>query len=355
MSLEVENLYRSTPRKVRKYVERCLARGVVPFIRSSPGLGKSSIVKSIAKDFNLKVIDQRISTSNPVDFSGLPEFAEKVGRRVATFSQFDIFPTIDTPLPLDDNGKVMEGWVLFLDEFNSGTKLVLAAAYKLILDRMVGQERIHPRCVIVCAGNLDTDRAITTQIGSALESRVAHIEMMVDFDEWLEDVAIKDKWDFRIIAYLSQYKNQLMDFKPDHGNKTFCCPRTWEFVNTLYKGDEIDDDDSTLIAGTITPESAVSFVQFSKTVTDMVLIPEILKDPKAARIPQDRLVQWATISAMLQHISDDNFDDFCTYVNRYTMDYRVLFYRAMFITHGHLRHHPAYGKSAVEMARYLNG
>ncbi len=29
--------------------------------------------------------------------------------------------------------------------------------------------------------------------------------------------------------------NKLMDFDPEHEDKTFCCPRTWEFVNNIIK------------------------------------------------------------------------------------------------------------------------
>ena len=351
MSEQLDNLYRATPRQVRKYTERCLMKNVVPFIRSSPGMGKSQIVKSIAKDFNLKVIDQRISTSNPVDFSGLPEFyTDAQGIRRATFSQFDIFPTESTPLP---EGK--DGWILFLDEFNSGTKLVLAAAYKLILDNQVGQEKLHPRCLIVCAGNLDSDRAITTNIGTALQSRVVHIEMQLSHQDWLEDVALKEGWDYRIIAYLSQYPSKLMDFRPDHNDRTFACPRTWEFVNRLIKDEVLDDSDATLLAGTITSGMAVDFVQFSQTIADMVKFREIMADPETCRIPQQNLVKWATISAMLEHINDETFDGLATYADRFSMDFRVLFYRAMIVNHGHLRHHPAYARGAVELARYLRG
>ena len=68
------SIYTMTPSKVRASVIRCLDKGLVPFIQSSPGMGKSAIVKQIAKDFKLKLIDVRLSTLEPVDLSGLPTF-----------------------------------------------------------------------------------------------------------------------------------------------------------------------------------------------------------------------------------------------------------------------------------------
>jgi len=36
---------------------------------SSPGLGKSDVVKQVAKELNLKVIDFRLSTADPTDLN----------------------------------------------------------------------------------------------------------------------------------------------------------------------------------------------------------------------------------------------------------------------------------------------
>ncbi|MFA7188500.1 MAG: hypothetical protein WC117_00260 [Sphaerochaetaceae bacterium] len=217
------NLYRVTPRVTRQYVEECLSSGLVPYVTSSPGLGKSSIAKLVAKQFNLLLIDYRLSGAAPEDQTGLPRFNQRGFAEHAAFE--DIFPLEGTPLPKDENGHEYDGWLLLLDEFNSATRLVLASCYKLLLDRMVGQKKLHPNVAMMLAGNLGSDRALVNPIGTALESRVVHIEMMASFDEWLYDVALKENYDPRVIAFLSQNNNRLMDFKPDHQDKTFCCPR----------------------------------------------------------------------------------------------------------------------------------
>lgn len=66
MSLD---LYRATPRQTRRFIVEAISAGLVPFVQSSPGMGKSSLVKSIAKEHNLKVIDHRLSTSAPEDLN----------------------------------------------------------------------------------------------------------------------------------------------------------------------------------------------------------------------------------------------------------------------------------------------
>jgi hypothetical protein len=334
------------PRQAKKFILECIQAGLVPFIQSSPGIGKSAIVKLIAEQYNCSLIDHRLSTSAPEDLSGLPHFNSKGQASFAPFA--DLFPLVDTPKP---DGK--DGWILFLDEFNSASKSVQAAAYKLILDRQVGQHRLHKDVALVCAGNLASDRAIVNPLSTAMQSRVVHIELMQDFEEWLMDVAIPQRYDQRIIAFLSQFPSKLMDFRPDHQDKTFCCPRTWEFLNLLVKDKPVDNDRAPLFAGTITSLIATEFVQFCKIFEQVISIDEILKNPEECRLPMDNASRWACTSHMCENLTEKNFEKLCTYISRFTMDFQVLFFRSVMIRYPNLREHPAFAVTMSKLAKYL--
>jgi hypothetical protein len=350
--------------------------GRVPMVESSPAMGKSAIMRQIAKEYNLKLIDHRLSTSAPEDLSGLPNFAGGI----AQFVPFDIFPTEDTELPLwpgeterkfDTAGNCINcyaGWLLFLDEFNSATKMVQAACYKIVLDRMVGQKNLHQNVVMVCAGNLATDRAIVNTIGTAMQSRLIWLTMEINYKEWLEDVALPQKWDSRIIAYHEYTKGaNLYDFRPDHSDKTFCSARTWEFVNDLLKGQEyqlIDkgngltqwtmDEEAALFGGTITSGVAVDFINFCKVFANLPKIGAIVKDPEGTDLPTDPSTRWATITHLLEYAEDSNLTEIATYVNRLTSEFRVLFFRGLMIQKPELKQHTAFRKALVTLSRYLN-
>ena len=107
------------PSKVKECVETCLKARLVPFIQGSPGVGKSEIVKQIADEYGLKLIDCRLSTMEPVDLNGIPWIQE--GK--AKFNPYDIFPLESTPIP-----QGYQGFLLFLDEFNSASRATQAAA-----------------------------------------------------------------------------------------------------------------------------------------------------------------------------------------------------------------------------------
>ena len=145
--------------------------GLTPMVASSPGMGKSDIIRDIAKLFSLKVIDFRVSQCEPVDMQGYPGVVN--GRM--TFHIPEYFPIEGDIIPTG-----YDGWLLFLDEFKSGNKQTEAAAYKLILDREVYKHKLHPRCLIAAAGNLTTDRAIVNTQSTATTSRLNHYRMRGD-------------------------------------------------------------------------------------------------------------------------------------------------------------------------------
>ena len=344
---ETQIIYTCTPRQVSEFLLDIFYAGLVPYVRSSPGMGKSTLFKSAAKILNLKMIDHRLSTSEPTDLTGVPEV--KNGR--AKYAPFDdLFPLEGEPLPA---GK--DGWMVFLDEINAAPKQTQAASYKVVLDRYIGQKPLHDNVVLGMAGNLDTDRAITTLFSTAMQSRVITLEMVISFKEWLLDVALKEEYDPRIIAYLSQYESKLMDFRPDHNEKTFCCPRTWEFMNKLIKGKEVTDKKTPMYAGTITSGVAADFVAFTQIYKDLINVKEILADPKGCRVPTNNDIRWATVTHMMEKVDDKNFGDLSEYANRFSLDFRILYFRSTMVKHQHLRQHPAFSKAMVELSRYLNG
>jgi hypothetical protein len=252
-----------------------------------------------------------------------------------------------------------DGWMIFYDEANSGTKMVQAASYKVILDRMIGQSKLHDRVVQIAAGNLDSDRAITTTLSTAMQSRLApHLEMEISHQEWMEDVALKEHYDPRIIGYLNYKSGDLMDFKPDHDEKTFCCPRTWEFMNRSINPPSgpkpVTLEKTPYYAGTITSGVAANFVAFCALQAELLTIKDVLADPGNAPVPQDAQRRWIIVTHLVSKVTEKNFSDVCTYINRFDVSFRVLFFRAIIIQQPQLHGHPEFAKAMIALSKYLN-
>ena len=84
--------------------------GISAFITGAPGIGKSDLIRSVANDLDLEVVDVRASLLDPVDLRGLPS----IDGGETTWNQPDFLPT---------EGK----GIIFLDEINVAPKLVQGA------------------------------------------------------------------------------------------------------------------------------------------------------------------------------------------------------------------------------------
>lgn len=339
--------YKANTRILKKILTVLLDAGLVPYIISSPGMGKSAIIKALSRDYNLELIDHRITSFEPVDFNGLPRITDNYAKMVP-FA--DVFPLTTTPVPEGKNG-----WILFLDEFSNATKQTQAAAYRPVLDHQVGQYDLHPDCRIILAGNKVTDKAAATgTMSTALQSRVVYIELELNFNIWFEDVAIAENYHPMVTAFLMNNQTRLHDFDPDRAGKPFCCPRTWEFMNRqIQVTDGPVDYMYPAYTGTITSGVAVEFVQFCKVFNQLTSKDQVLKNPATAVIPTDQSTKWALLSSAISWIDESNFAALCTFANRFEMSMRVFFYRAAMVSHPTLRSTPEYGAAAAQISHLL--
>lgn len=105
------------------------------------GTGKSEIIKSIASELNMPVVDLRMSQLPPEDLNGLPApTADKKAFEYLLPKWFYQFQP-DTP------------FVLFLDEINQASTNTINALYAIIHDRMIAGQ-YNPNMRVVAAGNL---------------------------------------------------------------------------------------------------------------------------------------------------------------------------------------------------------
>lgn len=220
---------------------------------------------------------------------------------------------------------------------------------------MVGNYKLHNNCFIVAAGNLGTDRAIVNNLSTAMQSRVIHIEMDVNFNDWYKNIAIPHKYDSRIIGFLNMYNNKLMDFDPEHEDKTFCCPRTWEFVNNIIKDEKNLDPLLNLLVGTISTGVAIEFVQWAKIYDHLIKLEDIIKDPENCNLPEDLNIKWATISMLLDKFNNNNITEILKYVKRFDVSFRILFYRSILIKEPSIKNNPNIINDFAELSQYIFG
>lgn len=336
--------YHVTIGQAKAFVEDCMDSGLVPILRGSPGLGKSALGHAVAKFYNLKLLDERFAGYDPTDINGFPDLDREKG--TAHYFPLDTFPIEGTPLPINpETGEQYAGWLLLADELTSAVPAVQAASYKLFLDRMVGQKKLHDKCWLMAAGNLDSDNAVTHEMSTALISRLINIQIVISQKEWLE-WAIADGQHSLITSFID-YRGAdfFYTFDTDNPNQPFACPRTWEFasklVKTFQKKGVAISSRTALLAGTVGPGAAAALTGFAATWGKLPALTEILANPAGCRLPDEPGAQYAMTGAIGDWATADNLPKLIEYFNRMKPDFRVLCFRNINARHKDLKTHPA--------------
>lgn len=313
-----------TPKNAPAAIIDILKAQRVPFLKGSPGIGKSDIIKQVADKLNLHVIDIRLSQVDPTDLQGFPMRNPDTGRM--EYASLSLIPLEEDPIP-----KGKDGFLIFFDEATSAPPAVQAASYKIMLDRKVNQSLIHPQAYIAAAGNLESDRAVVAKMSTALKSRFFHLLLETNLDEWLEEFAYPHGIDDRIISFL-RYKPELLHkFDPNSAEDTFPCPRTWEFVNDVLKqfnGTVFQEPHHLItLSGAVGQGAAFEFKTALAMFESCPTIDEIVASPETAKMPEE-LSQLFSISTLVSSQAKvDNLEALLTYIDRIPrkhIEFRVL-------------------------------
>jgi hypothetical protein len=209
----------------------------VVMLWGEPGLGKSMIIKQIAKEIDADVIEYFASTANETEVVGVPIHDEKEDCiRFRPLENMKFHKTKKT--------------IWFLDEINRGRPEVIQALFSILSSypRKIGVNEVPDNVCIVLAGNLgEEDGTIVTDFNDAsFFSKIAHIEVDFDKDIWLD--YIRDKYiasNSPQKAFATNVVNFLKDkdvtwFKkiPENpsSQKAYPVPRTLEKLINVFGG-----------------------------------------------------------------------------------------------------------------------
>lgn len=305
---------------------KAMQAGLVPMLHGSPAIGKSAIVRQIAETYNLLLIDLRLGQCDITDLLGFPYSNDMTGK--SGYRPMDTFPIKGDPFPINPStGKPYDGWLLFLDEITGANRDVQGAAYKLVLDRMVGIHHLHEKCAIIAAGNLATDNAVVNEMSTALQSRMTHILVELSKDTWM-NWAIDAGITQQIRDFINFRPEMLYTFRPDHTDLTYGAPRTWEFTDKLIKILGFNDPDLLpLVAGTISHGVASEFLEFCKIYKDLPTLAEVFADPDTARVPTEISSSFAMIGTVASALTVDNASVLARYIRRMSPEFQTVAFR----------------------------
>jgi hypothetical protein len=317
-----------TMAEAKVLIQDILLAGLVPFIASSPGIGKSDLGQEISREWQLRFIDQRLSSADPTDMNGFPMILNHDADRVkGGYVPMEMFPVEGDKIP-----ESCKGWLLMLDEFNSAPLTVQAAAYKVVLDKKVGMHNLHKRVAIIAAGNLQSDKAYVNKLNTAMQSRLIHLEIAVCDVAWMAWADhkvyniknVKSGVDHRVKSFIKFKPDALHKFDPNHTDKTFPCPRTWEFVSKLIKPwEEIHPSKLPILAGTVGVGMSRDFFSYCQIYDKIPTLKEILADPVNVSFGDEPSMQFALAGLVGQKMNFDNADPLIQFIARLGIEFQV--------------------------------
>lgn len=92
--------------QTKKRLMNSVKANIPCLVTSQPGVGKSAIIKQIAEELKLKMIDVRLTQVSPYDMGGLPAIKDEK----SYYAPMKMFPLKGEKIPEGYNG-----WLLFLN------------------------------------------------------------------------------------------------------------------------------------------------------------------------------------------------------------------------------------------------
>lgn len=316
MTLTIDRNYNVAQRDFKDHI----LAGSVPMLWGPGGIGKSAMAREVANDLTAETgnhwgfIDARPSLRESVDFRGIPVPDLKAGK--TRWLQPDDFPREDR------DGKY--GIWLF-DEISACTIPVQVALYQLIWDRALGDYRMPDGWQIGCAGNRLQDKAGAMRMSTALNNRVAHIDVDVDSLAWC-DWGVINGIHPMVIAYHRWNKGEWL-FKFDSGAREYPSPRSWTMANR-YAGIADRARRMRLMSQLIGQAAVTDFESFIDIAMTLEPIPVILANPMTARIPDpDKIAAaYAVTCALANNVTRETAGAGADYVMRLpSPDLRALY------------------------------
>jgi midasin (ATPase involved in ribosome maturation) len=266
------------PSRVEEVLSHLLHTRWPAFIWGPPGVGKSSIVRKVAKDRGLDILDIRASLLDPTDLRGIPTVENGMARWC---------PPSFLPSDKDSKG------IIFFDELNAAPPLVQASLYQLTLDRRVGEYCLPDGWRILAAGNRAEDKSITFRMPAALSNRFVHLDYEVSMDDW-SAWAIKKGIHPLVLGFLTLRQELL--FNMSGNDKAFPSPRSWEMVSDVIKQIGNTNNSHDIILGIVGEGATTEFLAYSDNVISEELLKKIIADPETADLPDSLSDQYALIS-----------------------------------------------------------
>jgi hypothetical protein len=295
-----------------------------------PGAGKTEGIYQAAEEHNATVCDCRLGQYDSIDLRGIPVPSQELKQTVwyaPITLPFKGNPEFDNDARIDPATGKRRPIILFLDELNQAAPAVFGVAMQLINERRIGEFELLDEVAIVCAGNRDSDRAVTNRMPTTVCNRLTHAEIIIDPDAWCfwaQEAGLPP-----IFVAFIQFRKALLDrFKEDGiegAKKAFATPRTWAKAAKYFADPKMPTDiKQAAMAGAVGEGPSAEFWGFHDVWSKMIPMASIEKDPMGVKLPEEASMRYAITVAVSGVMTKKNVAPFHAFLMRMDPEFAIL-------------------------------
>jgi hypothetical protein len=288
-----------------------------------PGIGKTALMKLIAKELGYDLILFHPVVSDPTDFKGLPWcFTDEDGNRQAVFVPFDQLEAL-----INATGPTICG----LDDFGQAPDAVQASCMQLLHGGELCGKKISKHVRFFACTNRKQDKAGVKSLLEPIKSRFHGIfELVPELEPFLTYAATIGMTPM-LMAYMRHRPTMLVGgddgWMPDADIVNQACPRTIEHLSDVINMGFDKTVRPTVYAGAVGKAMANEYFAFEQLVVQMPDLDVICKNPKGAELPSSPNIMYAMIGALHSRMDRGNLDNIYLYLDRaFTKELQAVFH-----------------------------
>jgi hypothetical protein len=293
----------------------------VPYFVGRPGIAKTAMVREGAKQLaavvNAPVLvrELHLASMSEVDVRG---YLIPSGER-ALFTQPEFWTAVES-CPYG---------ILFLDEFGQATHEVQKAVAPLLLEGRIGEYKLPPGWMVVCAGNSIEDNAGANSLLSHVINRIVYMPVGApDVDEWVS-WAVNEGLPPELIAMAKLRPDVVFESDlPTAPDTPYCTPRSLHTLGDManaYPGGLTDMMATpiglALAAGAVGDGAAAEIAGLVRTTLRLPSFDAVMAAPEISPVPTDLSEAYAMVMLVaVRAKGDEHKDAAALYLTRFPVN-----------------------------------
>lgn len=290
----------------------------------SPGIGKSSLLKAVAKMTGLSPV----YIDAPVTDLALLSMPAVEDRRTYSALHEQWQPEIPSVYVVDEVFKAKGPSLLMFTRF--------------MLERNIAGFDIHPKSIVIGTSNLTTDGVGDVTQGH-VNNRITRVVMRnPTSDEWLA-WALNNNIDPIVMAWIDQNPHALASylekgqdnnpyiFNPKQQSTGFVSPRSLEKASHIVKQRNVLGNDITRVGlvGTVGASAGMDMNAYFSLSDQLPKRETIEKTPELAILPNNIAAQLMLVFGLVSSVTKSTFNAHFTYMQRFPLEIQSVWARSL--------------------------